>query len=88
MEVAGLNQLGLLSLSIMKPLDKLEAQIKDDLKVTVRCIPLDENALTAARGLASLEKGLQSLKHDLFTPGTCPFTGQPSQQRVIWAKSY
>jgi prolyl-tRNA synthetase len=21
-------------------------------------------------------------------PGTCPFTGQPSRQRVVWAKSY
>jgi prolyl-tRNA synthetase len=21
-------------------------------------------------------------------PGTCPFTGQPSKQRVVWAKSY
>jgi prolyl-tRNA synthetase len=43
----------------------LEATIKDDLKVTVRCIPL-------AGG----------------QPGTCPFTGQPSKQRVVWAKSY
>ena len=43
----------------------LEAKIKDDLKVTVRCIPL-------AGG----------------EPGTCPFTGQPSKQRVVWAKSY
>jgi prolyl-tRNA synthetase len=43
----------------------LEAKIKDDLKVTVRCIPLGEGE-----------------------PGTCPFTGQPSKQRVVWAKSY
>ncbi len=43
----------------------LEAQIKDDLKVTVRCIPLDPGE-----------------------PGTCPFTGQPSAKRVVWAKSY
>ena len=43
----------------------LEAKIKDDLKVTVRCIPL-------GRG----------------EPGTCPFTGQPSAKRVVWAKSY
>ena len=21
-------------------------------------------------------------------PGTCPFTGQPSAQRVVWAKAY
>jgi len=47
---------------------KLEAQIKDDLSVTVRCIPLD-----ARLG---------------GEPGTCPFTGQPSQKRVVWAKSY
>jgi prolyl-tRNA synthetase len=44
---------------------KLEAQIKDDLAVTVRCIPLDPGE-----------------------PGTCPFTGQPSAKRVVWAKSY
>jgi prolyl-tRNA synthetase len=43
----------------------LEAKIKDDLKVTVRCIPLTGGE-----------------------PGTCPFTGQPSKQRVVWAKSY
>jgi len=43
----------------------LEAKIKDDIGVTVRCIPL-------APG----------------TPGTCPFTGQPSAKRVVWAKSY
>jgi prolyl-tRNA synthetase len=44
---------------------KLEAQIKDELGVTVRCIPLTGGE-----------------------PGTCPFTGQPSKQRVVWAKSY
>ncbi|HEY5948228.1 MAG TPA: proline--tRNA ligase [Kofleriaceae bacterium] len=43
----------------------LEAKIKDDLKVTVRCIPLSGGE-----------------------PGTCPFTGEPSKQRVVWAKSY
>ena len=44
---------------------EVEEQIKSDLKVTIRCIPLD---------------GAE--------PGTCPFTGEPSRQRVIWAKSY
>ncbi len=44
---------------------KLEAKIKDDLKVTVRCIPLEPGE-----------------------PGTCPFTGEPSAKRVVWAKSY
>ena len=43
----------------------LEAQIKDELGVTVRCIPLAPGE-----------------------PGTCPFTGQPSAKRVVWAKSY
>ena len=44
---------------------KLEAQIKDELGVTVRCIPLAPGE-----------------------PGTCPFTGQPSAKRVVWAKAY
>jgi len=43
----------------------LEARIKDDLGVTVRCIPLEKSE-----------------------PGTCPFTGKPSPQRVVWAKAY
>jgi len=43
----------------------LETKIKDDLKVTVRCMPLVGGE-----------------------PGTCPFTGEPSVQRVVWAKSY
>jgi len=44
---------------------ELEKKIKDELSVTVRCIPL--------------EKG---------EAGRCPFTGKPSAQRVVWAKSY
>ncbi len=44
----------------------VEEQIKNDLKVTIRCIPLEESP----------------------EPGVCPFTGEPSRQRVIWAKSY
>lgn len=44
----------------------VEEQLKNDLKVTVRCIP-----------------------HDLDSePGTCIFTGEPSQRRVIFAKAY
>ncbi|MFN0248292.1 MAG: proline--tRNA ligase [Kofleriaceae bacterium] len=43
----------------------LEAKIKDDLKVTVRCIPNADGE-----------------------PGTCPFTGEASKKRVVWAKSY
>src|SRR5690606_38757468 len=44
---------------------ELEQRIKDDLGVTVRCIPLEKSE-----------------------PGTCPFTGKPSPQRVVWAKAY
>ena len=44
----------------------VEEQIKNDLKVTIRCIPFNDSP----------------------EPGTCPFTGEPSKQRVIWAKSY
>ncbi|MHC4910292.1 MAG: proline--tRNA ligase [Planctomycetota bacterium] len=44
----------------------LEDTIKNDLAVTVRCIP----------------------QQDATGPGTCPFTGKPSAQRVVWAKSY
>jgi prolyl-tRNA synthetase len=45
---------------------ELETQLKNDLKVTVRCIPLTDNP----------------------EPGTCIFTGKPSRQRVVFAKSY
>jgi prolyl-tRNA synthetase len=44
---------------------EVEAKIKDDLKVTIRCIPFG-----------------------LGEPGVCPFSGQPSARRVVWAKSY
>ena len=45
---------------------EVEEKLKNDLKVTVRCIP-----------------------HELDTePGTCIFTGEPSRQRVIFAKAY
>lgn len=44
----------------------VEAQIKVDLKVTIRCIPA----------------------HGDKTPGVCIFTGEPSAQRVVFAKSY
>jgi prolyl-tRNA synthetase len=44
----------------------VEEQIKQDLKVTIRCIPFTDQP----------------------EPGSCIFTGEPSAQRVIWAKSY
>ncbi len=45
---------------------EVEEQIKAELKVTIRCIPLQ----------------------DAGEPGTCVFTGEPSAQRVVFAKSY
>ncbi|MDQ3120588.1 MAG: proline--tRNA ligase [Verrucomicrobiota bacterium] len=47
---------------------KIEEQIKNDLKVTIRCIPISGGTLGP--------------------PGVCIFSGMPSVQRVIWAKSY
>src|SRR5437588_1460492 len=44
---------------------EVEEQIKNDLKVTIRVIPLGDGE-----------------------PGHCIFTGAPSRQRVVWAKSY
>ena len=46
--------------------DACEAKIKDDLKVTIRCIPFDND------------------KED----GKCICCGQPSRQRVVFAKAY
>jgi len=43
-----------------------EEHVKNDLKVTIRCIPMDGQP----------------------EPGSCIFTGQPSRQRVLFAKSY
>jgi prolyl-tRNA synthetase len=45
---------------------EIEARLKADLSVTLRCIPLSD------------EHGA----------GTCPFSGKPSKQRVVWAKAY
>lgn len=48
---------------------EVEAQLKADLNVTIRCIPLDETEFPPE-------------------PGICPFTGEPSARRVVFAKSY
>jgi prolyl-tRNA synthetase len=45
---------------------EVEERLKNDLKVTVRCIPRDLPV----------------------EPGKCIFTGEPSEQRVIFAKAY
>lgn len=52
-----------------------ETKIKDDLKVTVRCIPMADIDRVAT--LAELQ-----------TPGSCVLCGGPSPQRVVFAKSY
>jgi len=44
----------------------IEEQIKKDLNVTIRCIPLIEKP----------------------EPGVCPFSGDKSRQRVVFAKAY
>ncbi len=44
---------------------EVEAKIKTDLKVTIRCVPFTNDEA-----------------------GTCPFSGEPSARRVVWAKSY
>ena len=46
--------------------EETEAEIKNQLGVTIRCIPLDEPE----------------------SDGNCVWTGKPSKQRVIFAKSY
>ena len=43
-----------------------EDNLAKELKVTLRCIPLDAEE----------------------EDGTCPFTGKPSKQRVVFAKAY
>lgn len=45
---------------------QIEARVKADLSVTIRCIPM----------------------HGTSEPGKCIFTGEPSEQRVIFAKAY
>jgi prolyl-tRNA synthetase len=47
----------------------IEEEIKADLKVTIRCIPLVDPGRPPESG-------------------KCIFTGEPSPQRVVWAKSY
>jgi len=48
---------------------EVEEKVKNELKVTIRCIPFEDLATSAELG-------------------TCPFTGEPSARRVVWAKSY
>ena len=43
----------------------VEKQIREELGVTIRCLPFAETE-----------------------PGTCIFTGRPSKQKIIWARSY
>ena len=45
---------------------EVEAKIKEELKVTIRCIPHEKELIA----------------------GICPFTGEPSAQRVLFGKAY
>ncbi|TFH04349.1 MAG: proline--tRNA ligase, partial [Spirochaetales bacterium] len=47
--------------------EAVEEQVKADLSVTIRAIPLDS---------------------DDDEPGICPFTGEPSTKRVVFARNY
>jgi prolyl-tRNA synthetase len=57
---------------------KCEAEIKDALKVTIRCIPLPGGS---GREASAWEATLRD-------QGTCIVCGKPSQERVVFAKSY
>jgi prolyl-tRNA synthetase len=50
----------------------VEAKINEEMGVTIRCIPLEP---------------VPGFEH-ASGPGTCPFSGKRSPQRVIWAKAY
>jgi prolyl-tRNA synthetase len=52
-----------------------ESAIKDALKVTVRCIPL--HGIDGAKAAERLKE-----------PGACIVCREPSQERVVFAKSY
>src|SRR6185436_13842659 len=54
---------------------KFEAEMKEKLKVTIRCIPR-----------AGFEAAPWADK--VMEPGPCIFTGEPAQQRVVFARSY
>jgi prolyl-tRNA synthetase len=45
----------------------VEEKVKNEMSVTIRCIPLD---------------------YEKSGPGTCPFTGEPSKGRVVFARNY
>jgi prolyl-tRNA synthetase len=53
----------------------VEAQVKNELGVTIRCIPLDPPPAPAPGMMAK-------------DSGRCVITGRPSAQRVVWAKAY
>ena len=62
-------------LALEAELAACEAKIKDDLKVTIRCIP--EGGFDGAPWAASLAD-----------KGSCVVCGKPSARRVVFAKSY
>ena len=52
-----------------------EAEVKEKLKVTIRCIPQGGHETSP-------------WADEVRKPGQCIFTGQPAEQRVVFAKSY
>ncbi len=66
----------------------IEAQLKNDLNVTIRCIPLTpEKAGDSGLHTGAAPRGLDPLFAEA-TPGTCPFSGKASPRRVGFAKAY
>jgi len=57
-----------------------EAKIKEDLKVTIRCVPLNAQC-------SSFDCDLEESKH-CAEKGLCIICGNPSPQRVLFAKNY
>ncbi len=57
---------------------EVEAKLKQDLSVTIRCIPFVESVSDVGSVFSAESK----------QPGKCIFTDEPSKQRVVFAKAY
>jgi prolyl-tRNA synthetase len=61
-----------------------EEKVKEELKVTIRCIPFEP--VGGESTVAVVSSGTQTPVN--AAPGQCVICGQPSPRRVLWAKSY